>query len=100
MLRWLLDLWAGRMRLSRAFWGYAVLGGILVNVYATFAAFAVVAAGGSAALALFFHLSALPWIALTLVGVWRSAGAADVPRERAALARTGIVLWSMLLAVI
>jgi len=94
------NLWSGRVPLGRAFWGYAIICGLLINVYATLASFAIIAAGGAAALALATHLVPVPWIVLTGVGVWRSAGRPGVAQDRAALARTGVILWSVLLVLV
>jgi hypothetical protein len=93
-------LWAGRMPLGRAFWGYAVFYGLLINAYATLISFAVLAAAGPPLLAIAMHLLPIPWSVITAVGVWRSAGQAGVPAQYATLARAGVIVWSALLAIV
>lgn len=96
------DLWAGRMRLSEAFWTYAIFWGFLINLAATLASLALlVALGGDAAskewaplAALALHLLPLPYNLAVLVGVWRSAGQPEVKATAALLARLAVVAWA------
>lgn len=105
------DLWAGRLRLADAFWTYAVFWGLLFNIAATLAAFAIVvaakaAAGGgdggslAALAALAVHLLPLPYNVVSLVGVWRSAGRPDIPAPVSLAARTVTVALFVLFTVV
>lgn len=99
-MRALADLWAGRMSLGRAFWGYALVGGLLINGYATLVSFMIIAAGGSDLLAVAMHLLPVPWNVVATVGVWRSAARTDVSRGRALAARCGAIgLFALMLVV-
>ncbi len=93
-------LWSGQLPLGRAFWAYAVVVGLLINLAAAFLALIVVAAGGPAALAVAVHLAPIPWIIVAAVGVWRSAGRPEVGKDHGALARAVVILWSALLVVV
>jgi hypothetical protein len=86
-------LWAGEIPLVRAFWDFAIIGGLGVNSVATLGAVAVLAADAPALLALAVHLAPTPYNLLVLVGVWRSAGAYRGHRLWAHAARLSIVLW-------
>lgn len=98
--QWVANLWLGRVPLARAFWGYAIVGGLIINLYATLLELAVVASGGPPALAAALHLAPIPWIVLVAVGVWRSAGHLSVDAANRALARGATVAWSLLLAIV
>ncbi|MCU0838248.1 MAG: hypothetical protein MUE49_05935 [Rhodospirillales bacterium] len=100
MRRAIADMWHGRVPLGRAFWSYAVILGLFINVTASLVSLAVIAADGPAALALAIHFAPLPWIIVTAVGVWRSAGRPEVTPDHGQLARAGVVLWSLLLLLI
>ena len=96
------DLWAGRLRLSEAFWTYAIFWGFLINLAATLTSLTLlVAVGGDAAskewaplAALALHLLPVPYNLLVLVGVWRSAGRPEVKANAALLARLAVVVWT------
>ena len=80
LARRLRDLWAGRLPLADAFWTYNVFWGLLLNIGATIAAFAILVAwkeanpSVAAAFSVALHLLPIPYNAIVLVGVWRSAG--------------------------
>ena len=93
-------LWNGRLPLARAFWEFAVLYGVLANLCATIAAFAVMSAGLPGALALLIFLLPVPYVVVAIVGVWRSAAAYRGPQYWAALARAAAVLWGILLVLV
>jgi hypothetical protein len=93
-------LWSGQLPLGRAFWEYAVVYAALVNVCATIAAFAVLAADLPAAVAVGVFLLPVPYIAVAVVGVWRSAAAYTGPQHWATLARVASVLWGGLMVLI
>ena len=80
-------LWRGDLPLGRAFWTYAVLGGLVVNM-TTSALFLVLAVNHRmiAALIAGYALS-VPYNLIVLVGVWRSAGRYQGERSHADLAR-------------
>lgn len=84
--------WRGETDLKSAFWSWVILGGLIVNL-------------SSSLLFLTFIVRDLPWVALVLgyayslpynavamVGLWRSAGRYDGPDYHADLARSATVL--------
>jgi hypothetical protein len=93
---WVRALAAGEVALPVAFWRYAIIYGLFVNGFASFAAFAVLAAEGAAWLAVVLFLLPLPYNLLVALGVWRSAGRWPGPPPWPALARLFIVVWTVL----
>jgi len=93
-------LWAGEVPLAHAFWDYAVVGGLSINLLATVAALALIVAGAPAIAAVGVHMLPMPYNLVILVAVWRSAGryaGAVVWRN---LARAAIVLWTAVATVV
>lgn len=67
-------LWRGKLPFRRAFWVYAVVYGLILNVLASIAALATYSATGSIVLFLAAHFLPLPYNFLACLGAWRSAG--------------------------
>ncbi|NNU82169.1 hypothetical protein HMH01_17160 [Halovulum dunhuangense] len=90
-------LWMGNLPLSEAFWGWTVVGGLLVNV-STSVVFLILLTYDQPlpALAVGYGLS-LPFNLMVVVGVWRSAARYDGPPLHATLARgVSVALMSVL----
>lgn len=100
MATWLRRMWAGEVPLARAFWDYAVLYGLLLNLAATGAAFAVFAADASTALGMAVFLLPFPYNLFVVVAVWRSAGRYPGPRHWADLARIAVIVWMLAVTLI
>lgn len=96
IVAWAPALAAGEVPLPLAFWRYGIVYGLFVNGFASFAAFAVLAAGGTPWLAVVLFLLPLPYNLLVALGVWRSAGRWPGPPPWAGLARLAIVVWTLL----
>jgi hypothetical protein len=92
-------LWAGEIPLARTFWEYTIVYGFLANLLTTIGFFAAVAADAASTLALMVFLLPVPYNALILVAVWRSAGRYPGPRHWIDLARTFTALWVVVLTV-
>ena len=93
-LSWVGALWAGNVPLAVAFWLYGIAYGSVVNLVASLMALGLVVAGLPAWLATVMFLAPVPYNALALVGVWRSAGRwRGAPTLRSA-ARIAIVAWA------
>ncbi len=86
-------LWAGEVPLDRAFWTYAVVGGLLVNLTTSLAFLGLVSADRLLAAALAGYGLSIPYNVLAVVGVWRSAGRHDGDPARAELLRTVALVW-------
>lgn len=87
-------LWQGYLPLDVAFWQYAILYGLLVNVAATVGALFLVAVKAPIALPIFVHFSAVPYLVVTTVGVWRSADRYGQSGGFALFARIAVLAWS------
>lgn len=92
-------LWRGEVPLQIAFWRYAVVGGLLVNLATTGTSLALLAADGSAAFAAAIFTLHLPYGLFTAMAVWRSADRYDGPPHWAELARPAVIAWTILMAV-
>lgn len=95
MLQALVRLWRGELTLKRAFWEFAIVYGSIANLAATIAAFAVLAAGGPAALAIVIFLLPAPYNLAAAVGVWRSAATYAGPAIWANAARAAVLVWAI-----
>ena len=83
----ILQLWKGELPLQEAFWNWAVIGGLAVNLITSLAfAFFVIAEQLILALLAGYGLS-LPYNLLATVGVWRSADRHEGERQWADLAK-------------
>ena len=92
-------LWRGEVPLPIAFWHYAVVGGLLTNLATTGASLALLASGGSAAVAAAIFALHLPYNLFTALAVWRSADRYDGLRRWADLARPAVIAWTILMAL-
>ncbi|MDH3242874.1 MAG: hypothetical protein OEO83_19640 [Alphaproteobacteria bacterium] len=93
------QLWSGELPLARAFWVYAVLGGVAVNLVTSALFLALIAAEQPlAALAAGYGVS-VPYNLVALVGVWRAAGRHKGDRAHADLARVITLVGMALLTV-
>jgi hypothetical protein len=89
-------IWRGEVPLGEAFWGYAILYGSLLNLVATGAALALMAAGLPIQLGVAVFFLPIVYSAVILVGVWRSADRFQGERIWADLAKLGVVAWAIL----
>ena len=90
------DLWAGNRPLAEAFWHYAIVYGIALNLVATIAAMALFSGDGPAALGTAIYFLPTPYNLFMVVAVWRSAGQYEAPDHWADLARIAAVVWAVL----
>jgi hypothetical protein len=93
-------LWRGELPLVRAFWEFAILYVAPANVCATGAAFALLAADMPTALAVVVFLLPLPYVLVSIVGVWRSAASYRGPPYWAMLARYSSMMWGGFMVLI
>lgn len=92
-------LWRGEVELGSAFWNWAVLGGLLVNVASTLCfLFLIMTDRPIVALAVGYGLS-VPYNVLATVGVWRSADRYAGERRWAEAAKAATVVGMALLSV-
>jgi hypothetical protein len=94
------SLWSGDLPLGEAFWTYAVVIGITVNLITTLL-FLVLLSWDRPLAALFVgYALAVPYNVVALVGVWRSAARYGGGRLRADLARIVSLIGMVLLSLI
>jgi hypothetical protein len=92
-------LWMGDLPLADAFWMWAVIGGLLVNI-STSLLFLMLIMLDQPWLALIVgYVFSVPYNVLVTVGVWRSAERHDGPRLHADLARWATVILMIVLSV-
>ena len=97
MLTRIKNLWAGDVPLKQAFWDYAVIYGLLLNLITDFAFFALLINDANTALVVLAFALPLPYNVLVAVAVWRSAGRYPGPKKWAEWARVGTVIWMVVL---
>ncbi|MEM7226916.1 MAG: hypothetical protein AAF495_28355 [Pseudomonadota bacterium] len=92
-------LWAGQVPLEIAFWRYAVVYGLLVNLVTSALFYALLLDETSPLVIAVAFALPLPYNLLATVGVWRSAQAFEGPRKWADWAQIVTVLWMLLLSL-
>ncbi|HYF08867.1 MAG TPA: hypothetical protein VD970_14685 [Acetobacteraceae bacterium] len=92
-------LWRGDCPLDWAFWNWAVIGGLAVNL-TTSALFLVLIMHEHPIAALFVgYVLSVPYNVVVAVGVWRAAGRYHGPRHWAELARLVTVIGMVVLSL-
>lgn len=91
-------LWAGDLPLDEAFWTYAVLYGLAINVLSSLAFLALITAERPILALLAGYGPSVPYNVVVVVGVWRSATRAG-PSARADLYRILTLIGMVLLTV-
>jgi len=66
-------LWAGELPLQDAFWSWAVMGGLIVNIGTTLAFLALVSMDQAIAAVVVGYGCSVPYNIVAVVGVWRAA---------------------------
>jgi len=95
----LCHLWRGELALQDAFWGWAVIGGLIINVASSALFLFLIIAEHLAAAFVFGYVLSVPYNILVSVGVWRSAERYSGDRQWADLARIVTVIGMVLLSV-
>lgn len=98
-MRTLRRLWHGDLPLDVAFWNWALIGGLAINLATSLLFYLLIMTGHPvAALAVGYGLS-LPYNAVVTVAVWRAAGKYAGPRHWADLARLVTVVGMGILSI-
>lgn len=95
----LLRLWRGEIPLGEAFWTWAVLVGLLVNVSTTIGFLWLVMEGRTVLAFVVGYLCSVPYNILAAVGVWRAAGRPGADPRWAGPARLAVVLGMTVLSL-
>ena len=92
-------LWAGQLPLGEAFWSFAVLIGLAVNLTTSLLFLALISADRPIAALLVGYGMSVPYNLLALVGVWRSAANYPGNRFQADLARIATLVLMVVLSL-
>jgi hypothetical protein len=100
MLRQIGALWRGEIPLYNAFWDWAVIGGLAVNIVTTLVFLALVMSDQRIAALLVGYGLAIPYNIVAGVGVWRAAdryrgGDPRLPRFARAVSLVGLTILSL-----
>lgn len=87
------DLWRGALPLGDAFWTWAVMGGLAVNVSTSLIFLWLITIDQPIPALIVGYGLSLPFNLLVTVGVWRSAATHQGPVVQADLARGVVLLW-------
>lgn len=80
-------LWRGELPLVHAFWDWAVIGGLAVNLATIFGAVLLLVYDRTIPALLVGHVLPLPYNVVVIVGVWRAAARYDGDPRLAVAAR-------------
>ena len=86
-------LWGGRCPLQDAFWQYAVLYGLLLNLVTHLVFFILFATDANMVLVVLAFVAPVPYNIFVVVAVWRSAARYPGSKTWADMARLGVVIW-------
>ena len=92
-------LWRGELTLDEAFWTWAVLGGLVVNIASSALFVVLIMQEQQIAAFVVGYLFSVPYNILVAVGVWRSADKHDGDRRWAEIARIVTAAGAILLSV-
>jgi len=95
----LLRLWRGGYTLAEAFWTWAVLVALVVNLSTTIAFFWLIMANQYVAAIIVGYVCSIAYNIVAGVGVWRSAGRPDADPRWAGTARLAVVLGMTILSL-
>jgi len=92
-------LWRGDLPLDVAFWNWAVIGGLLVNMMTSVVFFVLIRSGEAVLAVVVGYAMSVPYNILAIVGVWRAAGCYTGPAHWATAARVVVLVALGLLSV-
>ena len=98
-MKHLVRLWRGELTLDSAFWNWAVIGGLIVNVTSSAAFLALVMAEQPIAAVIVGYVLSVPYNVAAVVGVWRSAARYDGDPRWAEVARIVTAVGAIVLSV-
>lgn len=92
-------LWRGQMPLANAFWDWAVIGGLLVNLTTSLGFYLLLTEDLTVPALLVGYGLSLPYNFLVTVGVWRCASAHRGSRQAADLAKIVTLIGMIVLSL-
>jgi hypothetical protein len=93
------DLWRGDLQLGDAFWNWAVLGALLINISTTILFLILISADHPWPALIVGYAFSIPYNIVTLVGVWRSSARHNGLALHADLARWSSLILLTILSV-
>jgi hypothetical protein len=99
-MRALARLWRGEVPLDVAFWNWAVLGGLAINITTTLLFLVLITMGEPIAALIAGYAFSVPYNVLVTVGVWRAAGRHSGDQRWARAARAITLLGMLILSAI
>ncbi len=98
-MKHLCRLWRGELALENAFWNWAVLGGLIINVSSSTLFLFLVMADRLILAFIVGYAFSVPYNFVVLVGVWRSADRYTGDRRWADLVRLITIIGAILFSV-
>lgn len=98
-MKHLIRLWQGDLTLEAAFWNWAVVGGLIVNITSSALFLVLVVADRPFWALIAGYAFSVPYNVVATVGVWRAAERYDGERRWADLARVVTLFGMVLLSV-
>ena len=95
----LAHLWRGELTLQNAFWNWAVIGGLIVNLSSSVLFVLFIMADRPIAALVFGYALSLPYNVTVSVGVWRSAERYEGEHRWAELAKIVTIAGMVLLSI-
>ena len=95
----LIRLWRGELMIQSAFWNWAVIGGIIVNISSSVLFVVLIMADRPIMALVAGYAFSLPYNVVVSVGVWRSAERFAGERQLADLAKLVTLVGMVLLSV-
>ena len=92
-------LWRGELALAEAFWSWAVVGGLAINLATSVALLVLIMDDRPIAALIAGYAPSVPYNVIVSVGVWRSAERYGGERRWADLARVATIAGMVLLSV-
>jgi hypothetical protein len=87
------QLWLGQLPLQEAFWRWLITYDLILNLFATMAALALVLAEAPIVWAAVVHFLPLPYSLFAATGTWRSADRYDGKPFHATAAKLALIVW-------
>lgn len=95
----LIALWRGDLSLGDAFWGWAILGGLLVNVTTSIAFLILLSMDQPWPALIVGYGCSVPYNVVAAIGVWRSAARQNPPHRHGDIARAAVVILMTVLSL-
>jgi hypothetical protein len=100
MIEFAKALWDGRVPLKTAFWEWAIVYGLIVNLVTSGLFFGLVMYDAALLPLIVAFVLPVPFNLFVVVAVWRSADRYQGPKKWADLGRVATIVWMLVLTVV